>query len=79
MPFRLCNLRELLSLLSVSVQVQGEVSAILEDYEKRIYSLEEDRRRLIADYRALQQQCGSLEKRYSDLLYRFSDLKNRMS
>lgn len=75
-PSRLANLRELVSLLSLSVQIQAEISAILEEYEKRVYSLEEDRRRLLADYRAVDRKCQSLEKRYSELLYKFSELKN---
>lgn len=74
-PSRLSNLRELVALLSLSVQIQGESAAIFEDLEHRIYSLEEDRKRLIADYRALQTRCNSLEKRYSELLYKLSDLK----
>lgn len=74
-PSRLSNLRELVALLSLSVQIQGESAAIFEDLECRIYSLEEDRKRLIADYRALQTRCNSLEKRYSELLYKLSDLK----
>lgn len=73
-PSRLANLRELVSLLSLSVQIQTETSGILEDYEKRLYSLEEDRKRLLADYRALDSKCQSLEKRYSELLYRLSDI-----
>lgn len=74
-PSRLANLRELVSLLSLSVQIQAEISSILEDYEKRVYSLEEDRRRLLADYRAMDSKCQSLEKRYSELLYKVAELK----
>lgn len=73
-PSRLANLRELVSLLSLSVQIQTEISGILEEYEKRLYSLEEDRRRLIADYRTVDMKCQSLEKRYSELLYKLSDM-----
>ena len=65
-PSRLNNLRELVSLLGLSVQIQAESAAILEDYDCRLYSLEEDRKRLIADYNALQSRCISLEKRYSE-------------
>lgn len=75
-PSRLANLRELVALLSLSVQVQTETAGILEDYERRLYSLEEDRRRLLGDYRAMYDKYLSLEKRYSELLYRFSELKN---
>lgn len=71
---RLANLRELVALLSLSVQIQTETSGILEDYEKRLYSLEEDRRRLLADYRAMDMKCQSLEKRYAELLYKLSDI-----
>ncbi len=74
-PSRLANLRELVSLLSLSVQIQAEISAILEEYEKRVYSLEEDRRRLLADYRAMDSKCQSLEKRYSELLYKLAEFK----
>ena len=72
-PSRLSNLKELIRILDISVQIQAEVSAILADYEVRVYSLEEDRRRLIADYRSIENRCKSLEKRYSELLYRLSD------
>lgn len=75
MVSRLANLRELVQLLSLSIQIQTEVSEILEENEKRLYSLEEDRRRLIADYRALESKTQSLEKRYSELLYKLADLK----
>lgn len=75
-PSRLANLRELVSLLSLSVQIQTETSGILEDYEKRLYSLEEDRRRLLADYRTLDMKCQSLEKRYAELLYTLSDIRS---
>lgn len=74
MQSRLANLRELVTLLSLSVQIQTEVSVILDDYEKRLYSLEEDRRRLLADYRAMDSKCQSLEKRYAELLYKLSDI-----
>lgn len=72
-PSRLSNLKELIRILDISVQIQAEVSAILSDYEVRVYSLEEDRRRLIADYRSIENRCKSLEKRYSELLYKLSD------
>lgn len=74
-PSRLQNLRELVNLLGLSVQISGETSAILEEMHHRLYSLEEDRRRLIADYNALDRRCQSLEHRYSELLMRFSEFK----
>lgn len=74
-PSRLANLRELVSVLSLSVQIQIEVSAILDEYEKQLYSLDQDRKRLLADYKQHNAQIQSLEKRYSELLYKFSELK----
>lgn len=64
-------------MLGISIGIQNETSDILEDFELRIYSLEEDRKRLLADYKALNSRCISLEKRYSELLYKFSELKDR--
>ena len=74
-PSRLGNLRELVGLLGLSVQVQREIADILEDYEIRLYSLEEDRKRLLASNRDLLQKCNSLETRYSQLMYKFSEIK----
>lgn len=77
-PSKIANLRELVGLLSTSVMVQGEVADILEEISTALYSLDQDRTRLIADYRALQDRCNSLEKRYSELLYQFSVFKKRL-
>lgn len=76
-PSRLANLRELVATVQLSFQVQAEITAILEDYEMRIYSLEEDRRRLLADYKVLSDKNRSLETRYSEVLYRLSELNNK--
>lgn len=73
-PSKLANLRELVAALSLTVQIQAEIADILEDYEVRLYSLDEDRKRLLADYRTLDARCSSLEKRYSELLYKFSEV-----
>ena len=75
-PSRLANLKELVQHLSLSIQIQAEVSAILEELHTRLYSVEEDRKRLVAVTRDQDQKIRSLEKRYSELLYRFSELKN---
>jgi len=74
-PSKLTNLQELVSLLGISVQIQGEISGLLEEYHSRIFSLEEDRKRLLADYKALHTKTLSLERRYSEILYKLSDLK----
>ena len=74
-PSRLANLKELVQHLSLSIQIQGEVSAILEEMHVRLYSVEEDRRRLVAVTRDQDSKIRSLEKRYSELLYRLSEIK----
>lgn len=76
-PSRLANLKELVQHLSLSVQIQGEVSAILEDLHIRLYSVEEDRRRLVETVRDQSAKIRSLEKRYSEVLYKLSELKNQ--
>lgn len=73
-PSKLANLRELVAALSLTVQIQAEIADILENYEQRLYSLDEDRKRLLAVTRALEGRCTSLEKRYSELLYKFSEV-----
>lgn len=75
-PSRLASLKELVGLLTVGVQVQKEIADILSDYEKRIYALEEDSRRILACNRAYEQKISSLEKRYAELLFKLSEFKN---
>lgn len=72
-PSRVSNLRELIASLGLTVQIQAEIADILEEYEKQMFALKEDNKRLIADYRALEGRCNSLDKRYSELLYKFSE------
>ena len=74
---KIAGLKELVKMLGISIAIQNETSDILEDYEHRIYSLEEDRKRLLADYRAQHSQIVSLEKRYSELLYKFAELNKK--
>ena len=74
-PSKLANLRELVALLSTSVQIQTEIADILDDYDRRMYSLEEDRKRLLATNRQQANDIASLQKRYSELLYKFSEFR----
>lgn len=72
---RLSNLKSLLATLTASVQADNEIAAILEEYQVQIYSLQEDRKRLLATVRDQDQRIRSLETRYSELLYKLSELK----
>ena len=58
------NIRELFSQIKVFMRFDMAVCDLLEDYEARIYALEEDNK-------ILKQSKLSLEKRYSELLYAF--------
>lgn len=75
---RLANLRELVQVLSLCVQVQREVSEILEDYESRIYALQEDNKRLLAADRVKEEKIRTLEKKYSEVLYKLTEFKDRL-
>lgn len=72
---RIANLKELSQMLSVSAQIQVETAAVLDELSVRLYSCEEDRTRLLATVRSQDQEIKSLNARYSDLLYQFSQLK----
>lgn len=72
-PSRVSNLRELIASLGLTVHIQAEIADILEDYEKQMFALIEDNKRHRANYRALEDRCNSLDKIYSELLYKFSE------
>lgn len=74
-PSKLANLRDLIASLNLSVQIQREIADILEDQQIRLYSLDEDRKRLLAIVRSQDNKIASLEKRYSELVYKFSELR----
>ena len=75
LPSLLSDLKEHVHLLRLSVGVQQDITAILDDVAVRLYSLEEDRRMLKEANRVSMLKIQSLENRYSELLYKFSELK----
>ena len=68
-PSKLSKLKEQVQLLTLVVEVNQSVAAVLEEYSYRLYALEEDNKRLLANYRALDQQYNDLRPRYSELQY----------
>lgn len=72
LPGRLSVLRENVALLSLSMAVQHDVVECLDELAIRLYSVEEDRRRLLELCRVQGDKISSLEARYSELLYRLS-------
>ena len=73
LPSRLSVLRENVALLTLSMAVQHDVVECLDEIAVRIYSLEEDRKRLLESVRKQQSEIDSLRTRYAELLYRLAD------
>lgn len=69
---RVAYLQSLLDSLQLNSQIYTEIKSILEDFEIRMYSLDEDRKRLVALSRTHTEQIASLEKRLSEVLYRLA-------
>lgn len=68
-PSKLSKLKEQVELLTLVIEVNQSVAAVLEEYSYRLYALEEDNKRLLANYRVLDQQYNDLRIRYSELQY----------
>ena len=71
---KLTHLRDLISKLNLHNQIQNEISDILSDVDVRLYSLEEDRKRLLNHCRELDNKIFSLEKSFSEFVYKVSNL-----
>lgn len=70
---KLSYLRDLISKLNLHNQLQNEISDILSDVDVRLYSLEEDRKRLLQHCRELDNKIFSLEKSFSEFVYNVSN------
>lgn len=66
------QIKEFLSQMKLYLRFDMAITDKLEDHENRIYKLEEDNKRLIAN-------CRSLEKKYSELLYAFGSLRQEFN
>lgn len=76
-PSRLSEFQELIQQLSLMMKVNQSISNILAEFDQRLYCLEEDNKRLLATVRMLNNTVASLEKRYSEMLYKLSELRSR--
>lgn len=65
------RLRELLEQLTLHFQVEIAIADVLEDYEKRIKALEDDRLKYKVKFE-------SLEKRYSEMLMVLKDINKKI-
>ena len=70
---KLSYLRDLISNLNLHNQIQNEISDILSEVDVRLYSLEEDRKRLLTHCRELDNKFFSLEKSFSEFVYKISN------
>lgn len=70
---KLSYLRDLISKLNLYSQIQNEISDILSEVDVRLYSLEEDRKRLLQHCREIDNKLFSLEKSFSEYLYKISN------
>ena len=77
-PSRFAKVKELIDQLRISVQLDSEMTAILEDLHGFVYAVQEDNKRLVATVRRQDERINSLEKRYSELLYNFSQFKQQL-
>ena len=77
-PSRFAKVKELIDQLRISVQLDSEMTAILEDMHGLIYACREDYKRLEATVRRQDERINSLEKRYSELLFKLSEVKQQL-
>ena len=70
---KLSYLRDLISKLNLHNQIQNEISDILSEIDVRLYSLEEDRKRLLIHCRELDNKLISLQKSFSEFAHKISN------
>lgn len=72
---KLSDLRDHLTMLQLNATVQREMLEVLEEVEKRLYSVEQDLQLLKGQYKAQADKISSLNTRYSELLYALGSRK----
>lgn len=77
-PSRFAKARELIDQLRICVALDAEMTDILEELHTHIYGIEEDMKRMVATSRRHDEKINSLETRYSQLLFKFSELNQRL-
>lgn len=77
-PSRFAKVRELIDQLRICVQLDTEMTDILEELHTHIYGIEEDMKRMVATSRRHDEKINSLETRYSQLLFKFSEMKQTL-
>ena len=76
-PSRLSETRALVAQLGLSYKIFDQILDLLDDYDVRLYALQEDKKRLLADYRQLSQELALVRKQYTEALYKISELSGK--
>lgn len=72
---KLQNIKAMVDTITLANDLLQEMSSLLEEQSVQLYSLDQDRKRLLQKTLLQEQKIQSLEKRYSDLLYHIHELK----
>lgn len=76
LPGRIVRLKDLLDQAQLNASIQTEIYNILNDFAQRIYSLDQDRTRCIAEMRSHEAAIARLQKQYSEVLYHLKSSDN---
>lgn len=76
-PSKLSETRALVAQLGLGYKIFDQILDLLDDYGVRLYALQEDKKRLLADYRQLSQELALVRKQYTEVLYKFSELSGK--
>lgn len=76
-PSKLSETRALVAQLGLSYKIFDQILDLLDDYDVRLYALQEDKKRLLADYRQLSQELALVRKQYTEALYKISELSGK--
>lgn len=76
-PSKLSETRALVAQLGLSYKIFDEILDLLDDYQVRLYALQEDQRRVLADYRQLSQELALVRRQYAEVLYKIAELQGK--
>lgn len=69
-------LSELISSADLNVKTHKAFADVLSSISKEMYGIREDNKRLLANYRALNESFNSLNTRYSEVLYKLAEIRS---
>lgn len=72
---KLQNIKAMVETISLANDLLHEMTSLIDEQSVQLYSLDQDRKRLLQKTLLQEQKIQSLEKRYSDLVYHIHELK----